>query len=242
MLIERLAGHAERLFGVTLGAEQRQMCVFLADELLKWNQDRANLTAITDPTAVETRHFLDSMSLFVLDIPPNAVIADVGTGGGFPGLVLKILRPDVHLLLVESVGKKTAFLQHIVQSLQLEAVTILTARAETVGQDLTYREQCDVVVARSLAHMPVLMEYLLPLCKVGGRCIAMKGPTGLRELAEARTAIETLGGNFASMRSVSLPDVEQTHVLLVIRKGRHTPSAFPRRVGVPAKRPILRSM
>lgn len=235
----RLENQARRLFGINLNAEQLSQMQIYARELLEWNSDRANLTAITEPKEIETRHFLDALSIMILDVPINAIVADVGTGGGFPGLVMKIVRPDIHLTLVESVGKKTEFLSHMAERLGLANVRVLKARAEDIGQDANYREQFDMAVARSVAYMPVLMEYLLPLCRVRGRCVAMKGPSALRELSEARTAIETFGGRFATMRSVSLPGVDQTHILVGIAKIRPTPSAFPRRAGVPTKRPIL---
>jgi 16S rRNA (guanine527-N7)-methyltransferase len=239
MQFDRLPIHAKQLFDVSLSAAQLEQFAFVATEMLRWNDQRGNLTAITAPDEIETRHFLDSLSMLLLDIPINAMLVDVGTGAGFPGLVLKITRPDIKLALVESVGKKTAFLQHITDTLGLQDVIVLNERAETIGQDLNYREQFDLAVARSLAHMPVLIEYLMPLVRPGGRCVAMKGASALRELHEARAAIEALGGGFSSMRTVSLPGVEQTHALIALNKKHATPSAFPRRVGVPAKRPIL---
>lgn len=239
MQAERLRTHAYNLFNVALDNLQLEQMLYVAEEMLRWNDERGNLTAITNPDEIEVRHFLDSLSIFLLDVPSDAMIADVGTGGGFPGLVLKIARPDIKLAMIESVGKKTAFLEHIADTLAMDHVLVLNERAETIGQDLTYREQFDIVVARSLAHMPVLMEYLLPLARISGRCVAMKGSSALRELHEARTAIETLGGGFSSMRTVSLPGVEEPHTLIVVNKKHTTPSAFPRRVGVPSKRPIL---
>lgn len=237
---QRLANRAETLFGMTLESDILDQLAFYAQEMLDWNENRANLTAITDPDEVEIKHFLDSISLLAhIDIPENCRVADIGTGAGFPGLVLKILRPDIHLTLIESSGKKTSFLNHMVKQLDLNDVRVLKMRAETVGMDLNYRETYDLVVARAVAYLPALVEYMLPLCIIDGRCIAMKGGSALAEVQTAEAAIETLGGRFVNMHSVMLPDVDEPHMLVVIDKVRMTPSAFPRRVGVPTKRPLV---
>ena len=160
--LTRLQSQARRLFNLTLTDQQLAQMQVYARELVDWNATRTNLTAITEPNDVQIRHFLDSLSVFILDIPKNGIVADVGTGAGFPGLVLKIVRPDIHLTLIESVGKKTEFLTHMVNTLGLTNVRVLQERAEDVGQDGNYREKFDFVIARSVAYMPVLVEYLLP--------------------------------------------------------------------------------
>ncbi|NDJ85232.1 MAG: 16S rRNA (guanine(527)-N(7))-methyltransferase RsmG [Chloroflexi bacterium] len=235
---QRLANHTQALFDVTLDDSQLDHMAFYAREMLDWHTNRANLTGITEPEAVEIRHFLDSLSVLLLDIPSGARVADVGAGAGFPGLVLKIARPDLHVTLIESVGKKTAFLKHVVAALELADVDVLQTRAETLGQDYDYRESFDLVVARAVAKLPVLVEYMLPLSRVDGICCAMKGSSALAEVNDANPAIETLGGHFARMHSVSLPNVDEPHMLVIIEKVRMTPSAFPRRAGIPTKRPI----
>jgi 16S rRNA (guanine527-N7)-methyltransferase len=240
MQLQRLADRAEMLFGISLDPTTLDQLAFYAQEMRDWNENRANLTAITDPDEIEVKHFLDSISLLAhIDIPENCRVADIGTGAGFPGLVLKILRPDVHLTLIESSGKKTVFLDHMVAQLNLEDVRVLKMRVESVGMDLNYRETYDLVVARAVAYLPALVEYMLPLCVIDGRCIAMKGGSALAEVQTAEAAIETLGGRFVNMHSVMLPDIEEPHMLIVIDKIRMTPSAFPRRVGVPTKRPLV---
>lgn len=240
MQLQRLAESAEALFGLTLDPDTLDQLAFYAQEMLDWNENRANLTAITNPDEVETKHFLDSMSVLAyIDIPENCRVADIGTGAGFPGLVLKILRPDIHLTLIESSGKKTAFLEYMVEQLALDDVRILNMRVEMVGVEMDFRETYDLVIARAVAHLPVLVEYMLPLCVIDGRCIAMKGGSALAEVQTAEAAIETLGGQFINMHSVMLPDVDEPHLLVVIDKIRMTPSAFPRRVGIPTKRPLV---
>lgn len=233
---QRLTERAQNLFDIRLSKQQLDYLAFYEHEMLNW---KSNLTAITDPEAIEIKHFLDSMSLlFYLDFPPRARIVDVGTGAGFPGMVLKILRPDLNLTLIESVGKKTAFLNYLVDELELDNVQVLKLRAETVGQDLEHRETYDWVLARAVAQLPTLLEYMLPLCRSGGTCVAMKGASALTEVRDARAALDTLGGKFVTMHSVPLPDIASPHLLVVIEKIRGTPSAFPRRDGMPTKRPL----
>jgi 16S rRNA (guanine527-N7)-methyltransferase len=165
-------------------------------------------------------------------------VMDVGTGAGFPGLVLKIVRPDLTLTLVDSVGKKTTFLTHVTERLSLDNVQILTARAEDLGQNPQHREGYEVVMARAVAQLPTLAEYLLPLCRVGGVCLAMKGENLPEELAAAQSALKILGGNARPPIPIQLPEGEQRHYLLFIDKQRPTPSAYPRRAGVPRKTPL----
>lgn len=233
---DRLSERAKTILNIELNNGKLEQLVAYADEMGKWE---ANLTAITEPEAIEVKHFLDSMSLLhYLKIDRNARIADIGTGAGFPGLVMKIIRPDLTVTLIESVAKKTAFLEHMIQLLGLKGIEVLRARAEEVGQHNDYREQYDWVVARAVAILPSLVEYMLPLCRVGGHTIAMKGASALAEVRDAQAAIETLGGKFTTLHNVPLPNVDTVHMLVVISKVRPTPSAFPRTTGVPTKRPI----
>ncbi len=236
---ERLAAAAQRLFGITLSAEQQTQFAQYAAELEAWNKSRANLTAITAIEAVEVRHFLDSLSvLSAVNPPQGASLIDVGTGAGFPGVPLRLVRPDLRLTLLEATGKKIAFLQHLATLLGIEGVQFLHARAEEAGQMPDQREQYDVVVARAVAHMPVLAEYLLPLVRVGGQCVAMKGESAEREVREAANALRILGGRVAQLTSVNLPDVAEPHYLIVIDKIAATPRPYPRKPGTPAKKPL----
>ncbi len=223
-------------WGIRLSGQQFDQFDRYAFELLRWNE-RTNLTAITDPREVTVRHFLDSLALARVwsDTPPES-LADIGTGAGFPGLPLKLLWPELKLLLVESVGKKTAFLQHVVDVLGLSDVEICTARAEEIGQAPKYREQYAAVTGRAVAALNVLAEYCLPVCRIGGVFVAPKSTAGREEIASAQHALEVLGGRFVQTLDVALPEIE--HTLIVIEKIRPTPLIYPRRAGKATKRPL----
>ena len=223
-------------WGLPLTQAQIDQFTIYADELRSWNE-RVNLTAITDRSQVIARHFLDSLRCALSWGAPPQRLVDVGAGAGFPGLPLKILRPELQLTLVESVAKKTAFLQHLVEILGLSEVEIVAARAETVGRDVARRERYDVAVARAVAELRVLAEYCLPLCRAGGRFLAPKGRLVEGEVQAAQAALAALGGRLLAIEIVHLPGVEPRS-LVVVEKVAPTPPAYPRAVGVPAKRPL----
>jgi 16S rRNA (guanine527-N7)-methyltransferase len=227
-----------RELGLDLTPRQLEQFETYRRELLAWNE-RHNLTAITDPAEVERRHFLDSLScLLAMPALGAASLVDVGAGAGFPGLPLKIVCPEIRLTLVESIGKKSAFLEHAVQALGLRGVRVLTARAEELGQDRRSRERFDWAVARAVASLGVLAEYLLPLVRPGGAMLAMKKGDLTAELNEAAQAIATLGGAPPELIPVTLPGLEDDRGLIVVRKARPTPTRYPRRTGLPARKPI----
>ena len=236
--MHKLAQELETLVGVMLSAQQLSSLEYYAKELVDWNE-RYSLTAISDPAQVRVKHFLDSLSAY-LALRNTSVerVIDVGTGAGFPGLPLKILCPQIKLTLVESVTKKVGFCQHIVEKLALDDVEIVRERAEVVGKDDTFREQFDWAVARAVALMPILMEFTLPLVRVGGRVLAMKGESGPAEAHSADRAMGMLGGHLQRLIPVTLPGVVEQRYLVVVEKVAATPEKYPRRVGVPAKRPL----
>ncbi len=234
-----MLAHLEPWLGLRLNAQQQAALETYKRELLAWNQ-RVNLTAIRDPEAVEAKHFLDSLScLGVMGRRPGQRIIDVGTGAGFPGLVLKIACPSWRVTLVEAVGKKVAFCRHMVETLGLEGVDVLHARAEELGHDPAHREAYDWAVARAVARLPILAEYLLPFVRVGGHMLAQKGETGPAEAQEAEHAIRILGGELERIVPVTVPGVAEDRYLIVVRKVAPTPTKYPRRPGIPAKRPLL---
>ncbi|WP_299025575.1 16S rRNA (guanine(527)-N(7))-methyltransferase RsmG [uncultured Thermanaerothrix sp.] len=237
--MEKFAQDVQNLLGIKLTPRQRAAFATYEQELLAWNT-RFNLTAIRDPEGIRTKHFLDSLTCILAwrnSTPPQSLI-DIGTGAGFPGLPLKILLPHLEVTLVDSVGKKLAFCRHIVEVLKLEKVTLIQGRAEELGQDPAHRERYDWAVARAVANMPVLVEYLLPLVRVGGAMLAQKGASGPAETQGAERAIRILGGQLQQILPVYLPGVAEERYLIVIRKQSATPPSYPRRVGLPAKKPI----
>jgi 16S rRNA (guanine527-N7)-methyltransferase len=223
-------------WGLELTERQIDQFAAYAAELRAWNE-RVNLTAITDEREIITRHFLDSLRLALSWGDPPASLIDIGAGAGFPGVPLKILRPQMRLTLVESVGKKAAFLKHLSLTLGLEQVEVVAARAEDIGHAPQHRERYDLSVARAVADLRVLAEYLLPLCRVGGRVLAPKGARIDDEVQQAQHAVTVLGGRIIAVEPVALPEVE-ARTLVVIEKVTPTPSVYPRAVGVPARRPL----
>jgi len=211
-----------------------------SQELMSWNQ-RVNLTGIVEPTEIAIKHFLDSISVCqaLQNIPPFFSMIDIGSGAGFPGLPLKIVYPEIQLTLLESVIKKTAFLQHVIHVLNLTNVTILTARAEEAGHLTDHRERYDVAVARAVAKLPTLAEYSLPLVKVGGWVIVQKGQNPSAEVAEAAKALKTLGGQLCQILPITVPGLEAARHLITIQKRKPTPKQYPRRPGLPLKKPII---
>ncbi len=237
MMPRELLATAAEAWDILLTSAQLDQFDRYAAELQRWNR-HTNLTTIVDPEAIVVRHFLDSLALAAVWRPQQPTsLADIGTGAGFPGLPLKLLWPEMRLLLVESVGKKTDFLTHIVRSLGLSDVEISTARAEELGRQPQYREQFTAVTARAVATLNVLAEYCLPLCEVGGLFVAPKSSDGTREAVEAEPALQKLGGVVETIQPVRLPGLEE-RTIVVVRKVQITPEHYPRRVGVPVKRPL----
>jgi len=236
--MEKLVHDALTLFNAHITGRQVMSLLTYEKELQEWNQ-KFNLTAIRDVESIRVKHFLDSFSCVLAwgATPPTSLI-DVGTGAGFPGLALKILYPNMKLTLVESVGKKTTFCQHVVSVLGLEHVNILKARAEELGQDRHYREKYDWAVARAVANLNVLSEYLLPLIKIGGTMLAQKGESGPAEAQSAEGAMKILGGKLKQLIPVNLPGVVDDRYLVLVEKVAATPHNYPRKPGVPGKMPL----
>ncbi len=236
--MEKLAQDLRSLVGIQLTSRQLAAFKKYEEVLLEWNKN-INLTAIRDGEGIRNKHFLDSLTCMLAwrDRPPERLI-DIGTGAGFPGIPLKIIMPRLQLTLVESVGKKLEFCRHMVDILGLENVTCLQARAEELGLAREHREKYDWAVARAVANLPVLAEYLLPLVRIGGGMLAQKGETGPAEAHKAERAIHVLGGRIKQLIPVLLPGVTEERFLVVVDKVSATPPGYPRRVGLPAKRPI----
>jgi 16S rRNA (guanine527-N7)-methyltransferase len=233
-----LAQLASDLFGISLTAEQVEQFDVYARELAAWNA-HTNLTAITEPDAVRVRHFLDSLSVTrAVNFTPGQRVIDVGTGAGLPGLALHIAYPFLRTTLLEATGKKITFLNHMITTLGLQGVDAVHARAEEGGQNPGLRAKFDVVLARAVARLPALLEYMLPFAKIGGACVAMKGATAHQETIDSALALETLGARLRETIPLRLPDVDDTHYLIVVEKITKTPSTYPRKPGVPTRKPL----
>ena len=225
------------MLGIELTPQQVSAFARYEKELIAWNQ-RFNITNFIEPDQIRTKHFLDSLSCWLAIRETPGSLIDVGAGGGFPGLPLKILKPVLPLTQVEATAKKAGFLDHLVQVLSLADATVIATRAEEVGQLYEHREKYHWSVARAVAPLRVLAEYLLPLTEVGGFALAQKGKESEREIHEATNAIEIMGGELSQIIPVKVPHLDEKRVLVVIKKVSPTPPIYPRRPGIPAKRPV----
>jgi len=228
--------------GIKLNSRQVKQFELYYQELIEWNK-KINLTAITDYSSVQVKHFLDSLTI-TLALPeeevkrPDFNIIDIGTGAGFPGVPLKILCPQPRLVLIEPTTKKTAFLHHIIRKLELENVEVLNTRAEEAAHLPLYREQFALVLSRAVALLPTLVELTLPFCRIGGRFIAQKKGEIDQEITRAKKAIAVLGGRLELTKKIELEEFSDARYLVIIDKICSTPSEYPRRPGVPKRRPI----
>jgi 16S rRNA (guanine527-N7)-methyltransferase len=226
--------------GITLDNLQLERFELYYRELVEWNT-RINLTAITDIESVQIKHFLDSLTLiFVIKsrISEGCRIIDVGSGAGFPGIPLKIVAPNIKMTLLEATTKKCLFLEHIVKKLELEDIEIINGRAEEAAQKPEYREQYDITVSRAVAELSVLSELTLPFCKVGGCVIAQKKGDIQLEIEQSLKAVEMLGGRLSQVEKVELSCLDDERYLVAIDKIKAAPVKYPRRPGMPEKRPL----
>lgn len=204
--------------------------------LIEWNK-KMNLTAITEPKEVAIKHFYDSITfLFHTDIKEYGKVIDVGTGAGFPGIPLKIMRPDIQLTLLDSLNKRLIFLQEVCDNIGIDA-EIIHKRAEEGGRDKNLREKFDIATSRAVANMNTLSEYLMPFVKVKGKMVAMKGKNGAEELENAKGAIKTLNGEIVKCDEFLLPNGDE-RTIIVVNKKSHTPMQYPRQGGKIKNNPL----
>lgn len=211
-------------------------------ELLRWNET-VNLTGLEDESAVIEKHFIDSLSCWRGGwIKAGDSVVDVGTGAGFPGLVVKItsgrVSPEVEVTLVESSARKVRFLEHVCSFLALSGTAVLNGRAEDLGRREGFRECFDVALSRAVAGLATVSEYCLPLVRVGGWFLAMKGSRAEEETLQAEQAVTALGGRVAGLEWYTLPFCKQRRAIVAVKKVLETPTRYPRRAGIPAKRPL----
>lgn len=224
--------------GIILNETQMKQFDLYFHELVEWN-NKMNLTAITDEEGVYLKHFYDSISAaFYQDFSKPFNLVDVGAGAGFPSIPIKICFPHLKVTIVDSLNKRISFLQHLVTTLGLSNVSLYHDRAESFAKKKEHREHYDLVMARAVARMPVLAELCLPLAKVGGLFLAMKGPEVVNELADSKKAFATLGGELVRDESLILPIEESTRHFVFIEKKKKTPHTYPRKPGTPNKQPL----
>lgn len=229
-MIKNLLQNYIKDYKITLTENQYEQFQKYFELLAEWNE-KMNLTAITDESGVALKHFADSLSLLnFVDIPQNSTLADVGTGAGFPGVVLKIARPDIKLTLIDSLNKRLVFLNEVCSQLGIDA-ELIHSRAEDGARDEKLRESFDFAVSRAVARMNVLSEYCLPYVKVGGAFCAMKGAQANEEFKESLNAINTLGGKLENKYFFELPENGGERAIAVVRKVRNTPQKYPRQSG-----------
>ena len=206
--------------------------------LVEWN-GFMNLTGITDFEEVVCKHFVDSLSIIsTKDMSTVDNLIDIGTGAGFPGIPLKIVRPDLKITLVDSLNKRINFLNEVITRLNLKEISTVHSRIEDFGKNKEYREKFDFVTARAVAHLSVLSEYLLPISKVGGKCICMKGSNVEEELDTGKNAIKILGGKINCIDQFELPESDISRNIIVLDKIKNTSAKFPRKAGIPSKEPL----
>ena len=232
---EKMILNVDKL-GITLSEIQLKQFYNYMNLLIEWNK-KINLTAITEPNEIILKHFVDSLTISKY-ISDGTRVVDVGTGAGFPGIPLKIYRQDIEITLLDSLQKRINFLDEVIRELNLEKIETVHSRVEDFGKDKKYREKFDIATSRAVANLATLSEYLLPLVKVGGKAISMKGSLIEEELELSKNAIKILGGKVEKVDEFNLPNSDISRNIILINKIKETPNKYPRKAGEPSKKPL----
>lgn len=233
---EKLIDNGKKI-NININDEQAQKYYNYMNLLIEWNE-KINLTAITNPDEIIIKHFIDSITIDKY-IEKNNKIIDVGTGAGFPGIPLSILRDDLGITLMDSLNKRIKFLDEVRELNHLNNISTIHGRAEELGKNKNFREKYDIATSRAVAPLNVLLEYMLPFVKVGGYCICMKGSNVEEEIANSKNALSKLKGKIEKIETFKLPDTEYGRNIIIIKKIENTPSKYPRKPGTPAKEPLV---
>lgn len=224
--------------GFTLTDEQINKFIIYKETLKDWNQ-KINITSIIDDIEIDVKHFIDSLTPLNTDLfTYGAKVIDIGTGGGFPGVPMKIVRDDLNMTLLDSLNKRIRFLDEVIDRLKLNNIIAIHGRAEELGRKKEYREKYDIAISRTVASLDTLVEYCLPFVKKGGYFISMKGSDFTEELKEAERGIKILGGKIKDTKVIKLPESNITRSLIIIEKTKGTPTKYPRGGGKPKKKPL----
>lgn len=221
---------------INFNVEQLQKFYRYMELLIEWNE-KINLTAIIEPEEIIIKHFIDSLTILKY-IKGNEKIVDVGTGAGFPGIPLKIMLEENEVVLVDSLNKRLLFLQEVIKELNLKNIETIHSRAEDFGQNKKYRESFDIATSRAVANLSTLSEYLLPVVKIGGKCLCMKAGDAEDEIKQAQNAIKVLGGKIEKIDKFVLPETNIGRTIIIVNKEKATANKYPRKAGIPSKNPI----
>ncbi|NLY09113.1 MAG: 16S rRNA (guanine(527)-N(7))-methyltransferase RsmG [Tissierellia bacterium] len=226
------------LWDIELSPTQEKEFESYRDMILEWNE-KFNITSLTEEKDMEIKHFLDSISpLLLKELETTSSVLDMGTGGGFPGIPLKIMKPEWKMVLADSLNKRIKFLQEVISELKLKDIEAVHGRAEEMARKSEFREKFDMVISRAVAPLPTLAEYCIPFVKVGGFFIAMKGSAAEEELEQAEKAIKILGGKYVRKETINIPHLDWQPQLLIIKKVEKTHSKYPRGGGKPRTKPL----
>ena len=222
---------------IVLSGTQKEQFYNYMNLLIEWNK-KINLTAIIEPEEIILKHFIDSLTVNKF-IENESNIIDIGTGAGFQGIPLKIIKPEIEIELIDSLNKRINFLNEVISNLSLKNIKAIHARVEEFAKNKKNRERYDIVTSRAVANLNVLVEYMLPLVKLRGKCICMKGPNIQEEIEKSKNAIKILGGEIESIEEFTLPQSDIKRTIIIIRKIKDTPIKYPRKPGIPSKDPII---
>lgn len=223
---------------IDLDDGQIEKFILYKELLQEWNQ-KINITSITEDKEVDIKHFIDSIIPLKTKLFEGKLkVIDIGTGGGFPGIPLKIMNENLNMVLLDSTNKKIRFLDEVIEKLKLKDIQAIHGRAEELGRDVDYREKYDIAISGAVASLDTLSEYALPFVNIGGHFISMKGPDVEEELNEGKKAIEILGGKIKSVEKIEIPNTDIVHSLIIIEKIKRTPTKYPRGGGKPRKQPL----